>query len=118
MVAGILLPAVLEKPSVNWKKETTHYKSSGWAPLAYPASALVTEDSKGQESTQVNDSTYVNPLFPLDRDILTAAIRELLILDGSVDKDTLKLSADKETYRSHIDPSEWTRIRSEEIILY
>lgn len=57
--------------------------SRGWTPLKYPKSAIL------PTSSSINVS-----FFPLHNDVLLAAVRELLILDGIVDAKTLEISQD------------------------
>jgi len=61
--------------------------------LAYPASSLIVNASSYYDSISVTeDSAQVNPFFPLNKDVLRAAMREMLILDGSISADTLQLN--------------------------
>ena len=59
------------------------WKGSVWAPLVYPSSALLAD----------HDSAHTNPYFPLQADVLRAAVRELLILDNTLDAKTLSLAS-------------------------
>ena len=103
---------------VSTKNDKASGRPSGWAPLVYPASAIIQEYHQEDDSIPLNDSTEVNPFFPLDRHVLTASIRELLILDGSVDGQSLKTTSKKAVYNGHVDSSEWTKIQSKEIVLF
>ena len=94
------------------------WRSTGWMPLAYPASALLSGETGAGQKT--------NPYFPLHEDCLRAAVRELLILDKTVDARTLALSLTTARFRDrsktemasdsvvvgpqylrHSDPSRW-----------
>lgn len=79
------LPKKANKDSLRWR-------STGWTPLAYPASALV--NNCNNNTNRASDGS-VNPFFPLDKDVLRAAMREMLILDGSIDAKTLKLKEEE-----------------------
>jgi len=85
--------------------EETEWRSRGWTPLRYPQSAF-----------------YVNEdYFPLHRDVLLSCTRELLILDGTLNARTLKVSEKKSRFKAqnemieiprfqkHIDPESWPR---------
>lgn len=95
--------------------------------MAYPASALFVDSSGPVRSAP---SGELNPYFPLDKDVLRAAIRELLILDGSLDADTLTLKEDLvrfeatdtqivnvvgvfPIYAFHLQPGKWKRLKEE-----
>lgn len=110
------------------RNDSLRWRSTGWTPLAYPASAFFL-DSAGPVTTTA-PSAEVNPYFPLDKDVLRAAIRELLILDGSIDADTLTLKEDlvrfeaSDTqkanvvgvcplYTFHLQPGNWKRLKEE-----
>lgn len=67
-------------------RHPSHWRSAGWTPLAYPSSAIVVADHE-----QDSNSSNLNKHFPLHQDVLLAAIRELLILDRSIDKMTLEV---------------------------
>lgn len=102
----------------------SRWRSTGWMPLVYPASALLFGETGAEEKT--------NPYFPLHEDCLRAAVRELLILDKTVDARTLALSLttarflDRSTtemasdhsvvgpqYLRHVDPSRWELLPTE-----
>ena len=115
------------------RKKEFRWRSTGWTPLAYPASALIA-DSAMSVLVTITDATEVNPFFPLDKDILRAATREMLILDGSVDGSDLKLkevrtrfekSSDVQmtrvfgvgpVYASHLQPAKWNRVKEEDAV--
>jgi hypothetical protein len=69
-------------PSAAAESDTTtiqrKWRSRGWIPLAYPKSALWTSSR--------------NVFFPLHPTVMQAAVRELLILDGTLDASTLQVS--------------------------
>jgi hypothetical protein len=120
------------------RKDSLRWRSTGWTPLAYPASSLIINASS-YDSISVTDSTEVNPFFPLDKDVLRAAMREMLILDGSICADTLKLkqgrtrrfrkSSDSQMngsetcfavgppYVSHMDPTKWNPVKEDPITI-
>jgi hypothetical protein len=110
------------------RNESLRWRSTGWTPLAYPASALVLNSSMADTVTEVN------PFFPLDKDVLRAAVRELLILDGSLDPGNLKLKEDRIRFESfdvqmtkgvgvgpvyafHLQSGKWGRIKEEDVSL-
>lgn len=114
------------------RNDTLRWRSTGWTPLAYPASALFVDSAGPSSSVTVANSnpTEVNPYFPLDTDVLRAAIRELLILDGSLHADTLTLkeqlirfeSSDAQIthvvavlpfYSFHLQPGQWKLAKQE-----
>jgi hypothetical protein len=67
------------------KMEETRFRPKGWTPLKYPKSAL-----------NRNRDSFV--YFPLHPDVLSACVRELLILDGTVDPATLKISTNESRF--------------------
>lgn len=103
--------------------KNSQWRSTGWMPLVYPASALFTGESGHEETT--------NPYFPLHPDVLRAAVRELLILDRTVDARTLALSLTTARFRDkcatemasdravgpkylrYVDPSRWDLLPEE-----
>lgn len=108
------------------RSESLRWRSTGWTPLAYPASALILK------SSMVGTATEVNPFFPLDKDVLRAAIREMLILDGSLDPENLKLKEERVKFESfdaqmakgvgigpayafHLQSGKWNRIREDDV---
>lgn len=90
--------------------------TNGWTPLVYPVSALCVNDDD-------SSTTSKNPCFPLEKNVLRAAVRELLILDQSVDAKTLEVASETTKFRDattgndaavvgplylgHLDPSRW-----------
>lgn len=64
-----------------------------WAPLVYPASAL---------RATIDHDSETNLCFPLDEHVLEATVRELLILDKSVDPETLALTLETSKYRGGV----------------
>lgn len=98
-------------------RESMHWRSAGWTPLAYPISALVT-NARITTVAHVDDAAQLNPFFPLHKDVLRAATRELLILDGSIESKTLKLSSKTARFRkptTDVNVSE--SIESEHIVI-
>ena len=70
------------------------WRSTGWKPLVYPSLALY--DSNSDSNSNSNSANSINAnklsfLFPLQKDVILATIRELLILDGAVDSSTLEV---------------------------
>jgi hypothetical protein len=63
------------------KRRVPTDKSRGWTPLKYPSSAILS-----------TATTIEVQSFPLHNDVLLAAVRELLILDGILDGKTLEVS--------------------------
>jgi len=81
----------------------TSWRSTGWTPLAYPAAALFQESKSNQHCSDskktdissakiMTESLGLNPYFPLHKDVLLAAAREMLILDGSIDPSSLEVN--------------------------
>lgn len=71
------------------------WRSTGWTPLAYPAAALFqesTDKTRSHSDGNVDDPLDLNPYFPLHKDVLLAAVREILILDTSIDPTTLEVN--------------------------
>jgi len=77
----------------------SRWRSTGWAPLAYPASSLYS-----------HDNISPNPFFPLHGDVLLATARELLILDGAIEGTTLEVTG---VCEQHDTPSD-TQVREED----
>ena len=76
----------------------TSWRSTGWTPLAYPSSALYQYNNKNNTTTTTKKRIQMNhwelnPYFPLHKDVILAATRELLILDGSLDPKTLSVKS-------------------------
>mmetsp|Transcript_13309 Transcript_13309/g.19572 ORF Transcript_13309/g.19572 Transcript_13309/m.19572 type:complete len:646 (-) Transcript_13309:101-2038(-) len=73
--------------------ESLRWRSTGWTPLAYPASAILNNSNAFVETGFVtaNNTSQTNEYFPLNRDVLRAATREMLILEGSINSETLEL---------------------------
>jgi hypothetical protein len=61
-----------------------------WAPLSYPSSSIFMA-SRPQASVPKKSERHANPYFPLHHDVLCAALRELLLLDGTIDARTLRI---------------------------
>lgn len=115
------------------ESQSFRWRSTGWTPLGYPASSLIVNAST-YDSISVTESNEVNPFFPLDKDVLRAAMREMLILDGSLNADSLKLNEERTKFRkssdtqvtekepcfgvgpayaSHLEPSTWIPVKVE-----
>jgi hypothetical protein len=88
-------------------EKKTGWRSRGWTPLKYPKSAILRTD----------DGSFA--YFPLHQDVLFATVRELLVLDGTLDSATLKTSNNASTlvvdgeyvlvpsYKRHSEPDSW-----------
>ena len=60
-----------------------------WAPICYPSATIFgSANYEGGGSTGIRTA---DPFFPLHRDVLLAAMRELLIIDGKIDARTMKV---------------------------
>ena len=126
------MPVVPKSEKVsNDPKQSSRWRSTGWTPLAYPSSALVESGaSPGMEKVPIGDTCHANHVFPLHQDVLRACLRELLILDGTIDGHTLTLidggatlrpnpdvdspverqnSQKGPRYMTHLQPSHWVR---------
>lgn len=98
---------MVETTSINASllREQKSRQTNGWTPLVYPAFALQSSEDE------------TNPCFPLDQNVLRAAVRELLILDKSINVDTLEVSLENTVrfrngssgplYLSHVDPTRY-----------
>jgi hypothetical protein len=92
----------VKDPSIAASNQS--WRSTGWTPLAYPAAALFQEspksklriDSNKQNASPIVDtgveSLNLNPYFPLHKDVLLAAAREMLILDTSINPSSLEVN--------------------------
>jgi hypothetical protein len=74
--------------------------TNGWTPLSYPSSCIFSSAGASSKTTKErcgggvvlkNSHRIPNPYFPLHRDVLVAAMRELCLLDGKINPRTLKL---------------------------
>lgn len=90
--------------NVNAKTQKS-WRSSGWAPLSYPSLALyqykcikhatsnAAADSNAITTANSNaNEIELNPFFPLHKDVILAATRELFILDQAIDSSTLQVN--------------------------
>jgi len=59
-----------------------------WAPICYPSGSIFNEATPTNNGPRTAD-----PFFPLHKDVLLAAVRELLIIDGRIDSRTMKIVA-------------------------
>ena len=96
------------------RRSHSSWRSTGWASLKYPLPAIVTaaatsprkisgpggdksimetnsEDTCGTTTSNSSAHENLNQFFPLHGDVMLACVRELLILDGSIDKKTLEV---------------------------
>jgi hypothetical protein len=74
--------------------------TNGWAPICYPSAAIFASNNsaanEGEGSTTTSNGAChglrtADPFFPLHRDVLLAAMRELLVIDGRIDARTMKV---------------------------
>ena len=71
-------------------KNYTGWRSRGWTSLKYPQSSVFPANRGGDHQARLDRN--MNLYFPLHQDVLLAAVRELLILDGTLHGTTLKVS--------------------------
>jgi len=67
-----------------------------WAPICYPSASIFASrkcEGEGSTPTNYNGIRTADPFFPLHRDVLLAAMRELLIIDGKIDAQAMKVDA-------------------------
>ncbi len=62
-----------------------------WAPLSYPSASIFLALSSSDESEPFSAARVANPFFPLHRDVLFAAVRELFIIDGKFDYRSMEI---------------------------
>ena len=73
--------------------------STSWAPLSFPSAVIFASTRGGGAGAGENDpgiatipqKRSADPLFPLHRDVVAAAVRELLIIDKKIDHRTMKI---------------------------
>lgn len=70
--------------TTEFNDKKTGWRSRGWTPLKYPKSAIVRNE---------NNESFA--YFPLHQDVLLASVRELLVIDGTIDGRTLKVTKKK-----------------------
>lgn len=88
-------PCLRSSSTISEAQKRSGWRSRGWTPLKYPKSAFSSIECKSEGSLSY---------FPLHRDVLIAAVRELCILDGRLDPLTLKITEkvqEKEKERIH-----------------
>ena len=81
-----------------------------WAPLCYPSASIFSSPTDGGSSGSycaapssssggggIQHERCVDPFFPLHRDVLLAAMRELLIIDGRIDARTMNVVVPSQT---------------------
>lgn len=100
--------AASQRKALSKESEEARFRPKGWTPLKYPKSALNREKD-----------SFV--FFPLHPDVLSACVRELLVLDGTLDPATLKISTKEAMfvvngkhlsiprYLRHLDLQSWPR---------
>jgi hypothetical protein len=84
----------LEKSACN---NIAGWRSRGWTPLKYPKSSFFltknhSDSVSEHEHPDGNDDDKQNVYFPFHQDVIVSCVRELLILDGTLDGSTLKVS--------------------------
>ena len=68
--------------------DNTNSTVNRWAPICYPSSSIFASrkgEGEGSTPTNINRIRTADPFFPMQRDVLLAAVRELLIIDGKID---------------------------------
>jgi hypothetical protein len=86
----------------NKNRKLKSWRSSGWAPLSYPSLALYSHENSATTITTNPSNTHrditnpnananaINPFFPLHKDVILAAARELFILDKAIESSTME----------------------------
>lgn len=123
------LPGTDDSEKMKGTSQTVISRPSGWAPLCFPSSALILEEQEPPHEQS-------NPYFPLHRDVLRAAVRELLSLDGTIHGESLILDAtisckfydttqnadeqvasvDGPRYLQYVDPKRWSMVPDDELL--
>ena len=111
-------PNPIPKASTTNKiQKEKSWRSSGWAPLSYPSLALYSHPREQRSSaalhvlplegvvqgaassntittrnTRSHISNEINPFFPLHKDVILAAARELFILDNAIESSTMQVT--------------------------
>lgn len=67
-------------------------RNQGWEPLKYPVAALLDQQPYEDEDCGESVAAIPSSTFPLHTDVILAAIRELLILNGCLDSKTLTVN--------------------------
>lgn len=77
--------------------------SSSWAPLSFPSAVIFASSRGSRSANKINDpgiatiptmQRTADPLFPLHRDVVAAAVRELFIIEKKIDHRTMKIVKD------------------------
>lgn len=80
---------------MNASNDSYSSTANRWAPICYPSASIFAsrkgEGEGGSSPTNNSGIRTADPFFPLHRDVLLAAVRELLIIDGKVDPHTMKV---------------------------
>ena len=66
-------------------------KQHRWAPLSYPSAAIFSPAGRPDDARHESMSRMADPFFPLHRDVLLAAMRELLLISGKIDHRTMEV---------------------------
>ena len=86
------------------RRSQSSWRSTGWTSLKYPLPAIAAATSAstgkmpgnkvfgGERNEGSAGRCALNPFYPLHKDVILACARELLILDGSIDKKTLEVT--------------------------
>lgn len=83
----------------NMPRMDSSKASTSWAPLSFPSAVIFASSRGGGAGAGENDpgiatipqKRSADPLFPLHRDVVAAAVRELLIIDKKIDHRTMKI---------------------------
>lgn len=103
--ASVSVDSTASNDNFSPQQQQRSWRSTGWKPLVYPSLALYEQEEDLVVSTSADvtrsattasggialsaNTTKLNPFFPLHKDVVSATIRELLILDGVLDSSTL-----------------------------
>ena len=106
-------------------KNYTGWRSRGWTSLKYPQSSVFPANRGGDHQARLDRN--MNLYFPLHQDVLLAAVRELLILDGTLHGTTLKVSEEVvkfhhngssvPKYLQHLDLVQWRAFKAAHLAL-
>ncbi len=79
---------------MNAINDSSSSTANRWAPICYPSASIFASrkcEGVGSSSPTNSGIRTADPFFPLHRDVLLAAVRELLIIDGKIDPRTMKV---------------------------
>lgn len=112
----------------NYNSRNAGWRSRGWTPLKYPKSSVFPGNQGSDQHSRVVGKA--NVYFPLHQDVLLASVRELLILDGTLHGNTLKVSESTAKfhqsgvksgtvlipkYLQHLDPAQWSALKAADV---